>query len=161
MLNALRVDVYFEIEKLYISDPKAVKMLTIYAGLYHHESECKSYATRWGIVTRFQDGSSKICDWPCYGYRKTENGDLVPDQEEATVVRQIYRWNHDGYSLRDIAARLIDMQIPCPGGGMKWHPEMVRRILSNEKYRGDVMLQKTYVADYFTGKRAINHGEYE
>lgn len=98
MLNALRVDVYFEIEKLYISDPKAVKMLTIYAGLYHHESECKSYATRWGIVTRFQDGSSKICDWPCYGYRKTENGDLVPDQEEATVVRQIYRWNHDGYS---------------------------------------------------------------
>ena len=63
MLNALHVDVYFEIEKLYISDPKAVKMLTIYASLYQHESESKSFATRWGILTRFRDGSSKICDW--------------------------------------------------------------------------------------------------
>ena len=161
MLNALHVEVYFDIEKLYISDPKAVKMLTIYASLYQHESESKSFATRWGIVTRFRDGSSKICDWPCYGYRKTEKGGLVPDQEEAAVVRQIYRWKHDGCSLRDISARLIDIQVPCPGGGMKWHPEMVRRILGNEKYHGDIMLQKTYVADYFTGKRAINRGEYE
>lgn len=56
---------------------------------------------------------------------------------------------------------LTEMEVSCPGGGRKWHSEMVRRILSNEKYRGDVMLQKTYVADYFTGKRAVNRGEYE
>ena len=96
MLNTLQVEVYFEIEKLYISDQKAVKILTIFASLYQHESESKSYATRWGIMTRFRDGSSRICVRPCYGYRKTENGDLAPDPEEAEVVRQIYRWKQNG-----------------------------------------------------------------
>ena len=82
-LNQLRVEVYFEVEKLFISNPKAVKMLTIYASLYQNESEGKSYAIRWGNIARFQDGSSGLFDRPCYGYRKDETGYLVPESHEA------------------------------------------------------------------------------
>ena len=76
-LNELKVDVYFEVEKLHISNPKAVRMLTVYASLYQNESETKSYGVHWGNVVRFKNGSSKYYNRPCYGYRQDENGNLA------------------------------------------------------------------------------------
>lgn len=159
-LNQLRVEVYFEVEKLFISNPKAVKMLTIYASLYQNESEGKSYSIRWGNIARFQDGGSGLFDRPCYGYRKDETGHLVPEPHEAETIRKIFRWRSEGCSLRTISVKLSEAGIPAPRGGKKWGVETIRKILNNEKYHGNVLLQKTYVADYFSGRQKENHGEH-
>ena len=85
--------------------------------------------------------------------------EIVP--EEAAVVTLIYEWRAEGASLRTISSRLMDMGIKAPRGGNVWGIETIRKILNNEKYYGDVLLQKTYIADFFTGKQVPNRGECE
>ena len=85
--------------------------------------------------------------------------EVVP--EEAAVLIMIYDLNANGSSLRTIAKELLDMGIPVPRGGRVWSIKPIRKILNNEKYYGDVCLQKTYIADYFTGKQVPNRGEYD
>lgn len=155
----LGVDVYFEVEKLYISNPKAVQLLTIYASVYQNESESKSALVRWGIRTRFANGSSALTNRPCYGYRQNEEGLLIPVPKEAEVVRLIYRWHQQGMSLRKIVSALKEMGVQSPRGNPTWSIETIRKILNNEKYYGNVLLQKTYISYYFTGKQAANNGE--
>ena len=159
-LNCLGVEVFFEVEKVYASDPRAVRMLTIFAGLYQNESEAKSFAIAWGHRVRFADGSSKMANRICYGYEHDENGELVPVPKEAEVVRMIYAWRSQGWSLRRISVELQQRDIPSPRGKVKWGIETIRKILQNEKYHGDVLLQKTYVANFFTSRQAANKGEY-
>ena len=158
-LNRLGVDVYFEVEKLYIHDPKAVRLLTIYASVYQNESESKSELVRWGIRTRFANGTSALVNRPCYGYRQNEDGYLVPVPEEAEIVRSIYRWRQQGMSLRKIVSVLKELGVQSPRGKPAWSIETIRKILNNEKYYGNVLLQKTYISHYFTGKQAANNGE--
>jgi DNA invertase Pin-like site-specific DNA recombinase len=158
-LKSLNVDVLFEVEKLYLHNPKAVRLLTIYASVYQNESEVKSAYTRWGIRTRYANGTSATANLPCYGYRRDVNGELVIEPAEAVVVRMIYDLRNQGLSLREIAHELKERTIPAPSGKATWGVETVRRILQNEKYKGHVLLQKTYVSNFFTGKRATNNGE--
>jgi len=159
-LTSLGVEVFFEVERLYASNPKAIRMLTVFASLYQNESETKSFAITWGHRVRFADGSSQMANRVCYGYKHSEEGELVPIPEEAEVVRMVYIWHSQGWSLRKISAQLQAQNIPSPRGKPKWGIETIRKILQNEKYHGDVMLQKTYVANFFTGRQAINKGEY-
>ena len=154
----LNVDVFFELERLHITHPRAVLMLTIYASTYQNESVEKSYATSWGIRTRFMNGTSGFANKVCYGYKKSATGELVPFEPEAEIVKLIFSWHQQKVSLRGISARLSDMNIKAPRGGDVWHIETIRKILNNEKYYGDVLLQKTYVSEYFTGKTAPNTG---
>lgn len=158
-LNRLGVEVYFEVEKLYISNQKAAQLLTIHASVFQNESESKSSFVTWGIRTRFANGTSALANRPCYGYRQTEDGMLVPVPEEAEIVRLIFEWRQQGMSLRKIVATLADMEIKSPRGHINWSIETVRKILSNEKYYGNVLLQKTYISDYFTGKQSPNRGQ--
>ena len=158
-LKALDVDVFFEVEKLYLHNPKAVRLLTIYASVYQNESEVKSAYTRWGIRTRYANGTSATANLPCYGYRRDVNGELVIEPTEAVVVRMIYNLRNQGLSLRKIVCELKERAIPSPTGKAAWGVEAVRRILQNEKYKGHVLLQKTYVSNFFTGKRCANNGE--
>lgn len=158
-LKQLGVDVYFEVEKIYLHNPKAVRLLTIYASVYQNESEMKSVNTCWGIRTRFANGTSAIANTPCYGYRLDNQDGLVPVAEEAKVVRMIHSFRRQGMSLRKIAGELCNQGILSPRGKPEWSIETIRRILQNEKYNGHVQLQKTYVSDYFTGKRSPNNGE--
>jgi len=160
-LNQIGVEVYFEVEKLYISNPKAVKMLTIYASLYQNESEDKSVSVKWGLKAGYVSGTSKLYDRPCYGYRQSAEGHLEIHPEEAENVKMIIRWHQMGLSLREISAYLAMAGITAPNGGSTWSLESIRRILNNEKYKGDVLLQKTYVANYFSGERKVNSGERE
>jgi hypothetical protein len=145
--------------KLYLHNPKAVRHLTIYASVYQNESEVKSAYTRWGIRTRYANGTSATANLPCYGYRRDVNRELVIEPAEAVVVRMIYDLRNQGLSLREIAHELKERTIPSPSGKATWGVETVRRILQNEKYKGHVLLQKTYVSNFFTGKRATNNGE--
>lgn len=158
-LNDLGVDVYFEVEKLHINDPQAVRLLTIYASLYQNESESKSALITWGIRVRFANGSSAFANRPCYGYCCNAEGLLEIVPEEAEIVRRIYSWHREGRSLRCISKALADMGIKSPRGHSKWGIETIRKILNNEKYYGNVLLQKTYISNYFTGKQSANNGE--
>lgn len=160
-LNDLGVDVYFEVEKLHINDPQAVRLLTIYASLYQNESESKSALIQWGIRVRFADGSSGFANRPCYGYRRNAEGLLEIVPEEAEIVWQIYSWHREGRSLRCVSKALADMGIKSPRGHNNWSIETIRKILNNEKYYGNVLLQKTYISNYFTGKQSVNNGELE
>ena len=160
-LNDLGIDVYFEVEKLHINDSQAVRMLTLYASVYQNESETKSYGVRWGHLVRFKNGSLKVYNRPCYGYKQGVDGTLEIVPEEAAVVTLIFDWKSKGSSLRTIASRLMEMEIKAPRGGDVWRIETIRKILNNEKYYGDVLLQKTHIADYFTDKQVSNRGEYD
>ena len=159
LFNTLKIDVYFEVEKLHCYDKTAVKMLTIYASLYQQESESKSFATRWGHQVRFENGYSGIYNRPCYGYQKNENGLLEIDPGQAVIVMRIFAYKAAGLSLRKIAAALMNDGIPAPRGGRVWGPETIRTILNNEKYYGTVIVGKTYISDYFRGKQSKNNGE--
>lgn len=157
-LNDLGVDVYFEVEKLHINDPQAVRLLTIYASLYQNESESKSALITWGIRVRFANGSSGFANRPCYGYRRNPAGLLEIIPQEAEIVQQIFTWHSEGRSLRSISKALVDMSIKSPRGHSRWSIETIRKILNNEKYYGHVLLQKTYISNYFTGKQSENNG---
>lgn len=160
-LNDHRVDVYFEVEKLHINDQQAVRLPTIYASLYQNENESKSALITWGIRVRFANGSSGFASRPCYGYRRNAAGLLEIVPEEAETVRQIFRWHCEGRSLRRILKALADIGIKSPRGHNKWSNETIRKILNNEKYYGNVLLQKTYISNYFMGKQSVNNGELE
>ena len=157
-LNNLGVDVYFEVEKLHINDPQAVRLLTIYASLYQNESESKSALITWGIRVRFANGASGFANRPCYGYHCNAEGRLEIVPEEAEIVRLIYCWHREGRSLRCISKAFADMGIKSPRGHSKWSIETIRKILKNEKYYGDIVLQKTFISNYFTGKQSENNG---
>ena len=146
-------------EKIYLHNTKAVRLLTIYASVYQNESETKSANTCWGILTRFANGTSAIANTPCYGYRRNEVGELEVVPKEAEVMLLIYAFHNKGLSLRKIAGELKERNILSPKGKPQWGISCIRRILHNEKYIGHVLLQKTYVSDYFTGKQATNNGE--
>ncbi len=158
-LKSLGVEVYFELENLYLSNPTSMLLLTIFASLAQAESENLSADIRWGIRHGFEDGSSGFIDKPCYGYRKSKNGSLSIYEPEAEVVRQVYRWRINGYSLRKIANLLQERSIVAPKGGKCWGAETLNKLLHNEKYTGNVMLQKTYVPDTLTGKQRYNNGQ--
>lgn len=158
-LKSLGVEVYFELENLYLSNPNSMLLLTIFAGLAQAESENLSADIRWGIHRGFEDGSSGFISRPCYGYRKSKDGILTIYEPEAKIVRQIYQWRVYGYSLRKIAELLLERNVAAPKGGTRWSIETLNKLLHNEKYDGGVMLQKTYVPDVLTGKQRANNGQ--
>ena len=103
----------------------------------------KSDAIKTGLRKGFQDGSSKIARRKCYGYVINPEGNLKIDPAEAKVVRWIFERYLDGDSLGKIAAGLEKQGIPSPTGRPKWNREAIDKLLSNEKYIGRVILQKT------------------
>ena len=103
----------------------------------------KSEAIKAGLRKGFQDGSSKMARRKCYGYEVGPDGDLTVNPNEAQVVRWIFEWYLAGDSLGKIAAGLERQGILSPTGKPKWNREAIDKLLSNEKYTGRVMLQKT------------------
>lgn len=101
--------------------------------------------TIWTISLHkgFQDGSSKIAQRKCYGYDVAPDGKLVINPDEAAVVTWIFERYNAGDSLGKIAAGLEQKGIPSPTGKPRWNREAINKLLSNEKYTGRVLLQKT------------------
>ncbi len=106
----------------------------------------KSEAIKAGLRQGFQDGSSKMARRKCYGYTISTDGELVVNPDEAQVVRWIFDRYIHGDSLGKIAATLEAKGILSPAGKPKWNREALNKLLSNEKYTGQVFLQKTVSA---------------
>ena len=115
----------------------------------------KSESIRAGLRKGFQDGTSKMAQRRCYGYDTGPDGELVINPDEAIVVRWIFERYLNGDSLGRIAAGLEEQGIPSPTGKPKWNREALNKLLSNEKYTGRVLLQKTISAG---GSQVKNDG---
>lgn len=159
-LRSLGVDAYFDQENIHLLDPAAQHIIEIYCALAQNESENKSHSIRWGIKAGFQTGTSGYQNFACYGYRFNKaKQTLVIVPKEAKIVRLIFDLRLQGYSYGKISDELQRRQIPSPTGKPIWNRECIRKMLCNEKYAGAVMLQKTCVEDFFTGKQKKNIGQ--
>lgn len=93
------------------------------------------------------------------GYGKSKNSKLIINPEQAETVRSIYEKFLDGYSPESIAKYLNDNEIPGWTGKANWYPSAIQKMLQNEKYKGDALLQKTFTVDFLTKKRVQNDGQ--
>ncbi len=158
-LHDLGVDVYFEKENLWLHGQHMQMLLTLYCALAQGESECMSRDIRWGVRQGFRNGRSGYAEFVCFGYKRGDNGKLAIDEPDAKIVRVIFEMRADGKSLGAISDWLHENKIPSPTGKERWSRETLSKLLKNEKYVGDVMLQKTFVKDLFSGKQVKNTGE--
>ncbi len=157
-LKDISVPVFFEKENIDSMDSKGEVLLTIMASLAQQESQSLSQNVKLGIQFRYQQGLVQVNHNRFLGYTKDEDKKLVIDPVEAEIVRRIYYEYLQGDSLIQIARKLEKDEILTAAGKSKWRPETLKKILQNEKYIGDALLQKTYTVDFLTKKRVKNTG---
>jgi len=160
-LNDLGIDVYFEKENLWLHNQHMQMLLTIHCAFAQAESENMSQNIRWGVKQGFRNGTSGYAEFTCFGYKQGDDGKLAIDEPDAKIVRTIFEMRANGKSLGAISNWLYENKILSPTGRERWSRETISKLLKNEKYVGDVMLQKTFVKDLFSGKQARNTGERE
>ncbi len=158
-LKALGIPILFEKENINTMDARGELLLTIMASIAQQESQSISQNVRLGIQYRMQEGKGRLDTTRFLGLTK-ENGKLVIVPGEAETVRRIYREYLDGFSPEMIAKRLSADGVAAPRGGAKWYQSTVASILANEKYCGDLLLQKYYTVDFLTHRIAKNTGQF-
>ena len=158
-LKALGIAVVFEKENINTLETDTEMMLTIMSCFAQAESESISKNVSWGIRQSFKNGNVPMQYARMLGYRKGDDDrpEIVP--EEAEIVKEIYRFYLDGMSMNLIADRLNAKGLTTKGNGSPYRKAVIQRILTNEKYTGDALLQKTYVTDCITKKTRKNNGE--
>ena len=157
-LKEKNIAVWFEKENINTMDAKGEVLITIMASLAQQESQSLSQNVKLGIQYRYQQGKVQVNHNRFLGYTKDENGNLVIDPEQAEVVRRIYREYLEGYSMKSIAQHLEQDGVLTGAGNTKWYDSTINKILRNEKYMGDALLQKTVTTDFLTKKRVKNNG---
>ena len=158
-LKAVGVEVRFEKENLHTFDPKCEMMLTIMSSLAQEESRFISENVRWDKQKSMRDGKVSLAYSRFLGYKKGADGRPEIVEEEAAIIRKIYDLFLSGKTINEIAAILTNMGVLTPAGRAKWSVSTVRSILSNEKYKGEALLQKTFTVDYLTKEVRKNNGE--
>lgn len=159
LLNDLGVVVYFEEQGIYSNQPGAEFYITIYGSIAQSESENISANVKWGKARSAKEGNVAFHYKNFLGYRKGADGKPEIDPDEAEIVRFIYERFLAGDSFGGIIQKLEDMQIPSPSGKPKWQYSTIQSILSNEKYKGDAVINKTYIKDCLSKKVMVNNGE--
>ena len=158
-LRELGIAVIFEKENINTLEADSEILITMLGAFAQAESESISANVRWGKRQAMREGKTIIQYNRLYAYEKGEDGKPKIIQEQADVVRSIYDQYLSGASLRMIKDRLEAEQIPNVTGGSQWTITAIRRILTNEKYCGDVLLQKTYISDCISRKVIRNTGQ--
>lgn len=157
-LREKNIAIIFEKENINTLEASGELLLTIMASLAQQESASLSQNVKLGLQFRYQEGKVLVNHEHFLGYTKDDEGNLIIDEDEAKIVRRIYREYLEGASLRDIAEGLERDKIKTGGKRYKWHLSTVRGILRNEKYMGDALLQKTITTDYIEKIRIKNDG---
>lgn len=152
--------VFFQKESVWSDDPQTTLLLRILSSMAEAESSSLSGNVQMGIRYGFQQGKPMINCNHFLGYDKDKNtGKLVINPEEARVVRFIYRAFLEGFTPHEIAKRLREAHVPSGAGKSIWPVDSIRYILSNEKYVGDLLMQKTYCKSFLTHKMVKNEGK--
>lgn len=153
------VGIYFETENINTLSQNGELLLTVLAAFAQDESVNKSISVAWGIRQRFAKGIPKLVK--PYGYQNVD-GKLVVDEEEAGVVIRIFAFYLGGKTPYEIAKILTHEGIPTPTGKKPcWTISSVTYILGNDRYCGDVIMQKSLCVDLFAHKRVRNLGQVE
>lgn len=155
-LKELGVGIFFELQNINTLSDDGELMLTIMAAAAQAESESSSLNTSMSYRQKFEKGIPAVKVGKCYGFREDGNGNICIDEEKGFVVKMMYRLAYEGIWVSKIKSYLNKRGIPAPGGE-KWNDTGVVRILRSEIYKGDVLMQKTYLdADRVRHK---NNGE--
>lgn len=158
-LKEVGVEIYFEKENIWTLDSKGELLITIMSSLAQEESRSISENVTWGLRKQFAEGKVHFPYTNVLGFKAGEDGAIVVDQDEAKTVRYIFQQALIGKSPYHIAKDLTEQGIPSPSGKSQWNATTIKRMLRNEKYKGDALLQKTYTIDFLTKKKNINRGE--
>ena len=158
-LKELGIAVIFEKENMNTLEIDSEILITMLGAFAQSESESISANVRWGIRQAMKEGKATIQYKYLYGYRKGDDGkpEIIPDQAE--VVRKIYDLFLSGTPVRGIQEYLNENAVPNINGEPKWARSAIDSILTNEKYCGDVLLQKTYIDDCINKKVKKNTGQ--
>ena len=157
-LKEKNIPVFFEKESINTMDAKGEVLITIMASLAQQESQSLSQNVKLGLQFRYQSGQVQVNHNHFLGYTKDADGNLIIDPEQAEVVKRIYREYLEGYSMDRIAKGLEADGILTGAGKTKWWTSTINKILRNEKYIGDALLQKTYTTDFLNKTRVKNNG---
>ena len=158
-LRGLGIDVYFEKEHLHSCSAEGELMLTLMAALAETEAENMSENIKWGKRRRYEKGRvESLALANLYGYRK-DGGALAVNESEAEIIRRIYSEFLDGLNYEQISEGLNADGIPTRRGSDVWFNRTVMNVLTNEKYMGDCLFQKTFNIDPITHKAVPNKGQ--
>ena len=154
-LKELGINVFFEEQNIRTLDADGEVMLTLLASFAQAESLSVSDNCKWRIRKGFEEGRASTCTM--LGYRLV-NGEITIVPDEAVIVKKIFDLYSDGCGQQRICNILNEEGIRTRRG-YTWHPSAIRLILENEKYAGDLKLQKVFVRDHLTKEKVVNHGE--
>lgn len=159
MLRDRNIAIFFEKENINTLDMNGELLLTIMSSLAQQEVESLSQNVKMGLQMKMKRGEL-IGFNGCYGYDyHTEDKSITVNEEEAEIVRMIYDMYLEGYGTTTIAKRLMELGIKNKKGEVSWHTHGVMGMIKNEKYRGDILLGKTFITDPISKRRLANMGE--
>ena len=158
LLKELKVRIIFEKENINTLDSTGEVLITIMASLAQQESESISKNVTMGLRYRYQEGQVFVNHKKFLGYTVDEEGQLVINPKQSWIVKRIFKEYLEGKGTGIIARELMEDKVPTATGLLKWTTNDINRIIANEKYMGDALLQKTYTVDCLTKKRIPNDG---
>ena len=159
LLKELGIDVFFEEQGIHSTQPGAEFYITIYGSIAQSESENISANIKWGKAQSAKEGKVSFSYKNFLGYRKGVDGKPEIDDEQAVTVKYIFERFLAGDSFKIVTQRLEEQHILSPGGKEKWSCSTIQSILTNEKYKGDAIINKTFVVDCISKKTKVNNGE--
>lgn len=157
-LKEKNIAVFFEKEGINTMEGSGELLITILSSQAQEESRNISENCHWGIVRKFESGTVIVNHNKFLGYTKDKDGNLVIVPEEAELVRRIFRLFLEGNSSYKIKRVLEADHIKTVTGHTVWSASVIDKMLANEKYMGDALMQKTYTVDFLTKKKVINRG---
>ena len=158
-LKQLGIPIIFEKEGINTIQVSSELLLTLFGALSQAESESISMNVKLGIRQSLKNGNVRFSYKTFLGYRKGADGQPKIVPEQADIVRRIYNDFLAGATYLEIAKRLTEENVPTMGRGNRWFSERIKSILKNEKYKGDALLQKTYITDPISKRVKKNNGE--
>lgn len=157
-LRAIGIGVYFEEQNLDSSKVENETLIGFFSVMAQSESESISGNVKWGIHKRMRNGTYAV-RFDMLGYRKGDDGQPYIVHEEAEIVRTLFNRFLDGATMGQLKDFLESQNILTRQGKAEWSSSVIRKMLSNEKYVGDVLYQKTYCVDCISKKVKVNRGE--
>lgn len=158
-LKELGIGIIFEKENINTLEMDTELIITFMSAFAQSESESISANVRWGKRQAMKEGKTSVNFKKLYGYFLDSEGNPQVDSDKAEFIRSIFNRYLQGASLRMIRQELEAAGIPNPAGSEKWGIDQIRNILSNEKYCGDVLMQKTFIQDCISKKVVKNTGQ--
>ncbi len=161
MLKEHKVEVFFEEENIHTLSMDGELLLTILSSVAQQEVQNISEHVKLGIKHKMQNGKM-VGYYKCFGYDYDPTIDnLVINEEEAEIVRFIFKKYLEGQGIQMITRQLNEKGIRTRRGNDEWHQGTITRIIKNEKYVGDLKTGKTYTLDPISKKRIVNYGEHD